>query len=196
MMVAGQGASPEPRDAASPGPSTRRACAWRGRRLPARRGRGPAPAAAGGWPLTARRPTGCHTGRPASGTWTQACHGRSSSGRSGSPRLARTLKLSRHARDQSSWPSRPSRSSNRWSSRCHIPARCQSRSRRQQVTGLPQPSQSVRSSRQGAQCAAGRRCRRERLGHRREGDRRSGMVEWGAAAGWPATAARGRERPR
>jgi hypothetical protein len=65
------------------------------------------------------------------------------------PRLARTLKLSRLARNQSSWPWRPSWSSSTWWSCCHTPARCQSRSRRQQVTGLPQPSWSTGSSPQG-----------------------------------------------
>jgi hypothetical protein len=53
------------------------------------------------------------------------------------------------ARDQSSWPCRPSWSSSTWCSRCHTPARCQSRSRRQQMTELPQPSCRVGSSRQG-----------------------------------------------
>jgi hypothetical protein len=53
------------------------------------------------------------------------------------PRLARTLIESRLARDQSSWPWRPSWSNSWWWSCCHTPARYQSRSRRQQVTGLP-----------------------------------------------------------
>jgi hypothetical protein len=64
-------------------------------------------------------------------------------------RLARTLKLSRLARDQSSWRWRPSWSSSRWWSCCHTPARCQSRSRRQQVTGLPQPQHLRRSRPRG-----------------------------------------------
>jgi hypothetical protein len=55
------------------------------------------------------------------------------------PFLARTLRLSWLARDQSSRPARPSRSSSAWCNRCHTPARCQSRRRRQQVTPLPQP---------------------------------------------------------
>jgi hypothetical protein len=65
------------------------------------------------------------------------------------PRLARTLNESRLARDQSSRPWRLNFSSSRWCSRCQTPARCQSRNRRQQVTGLPQPSSRVGSSRQG-----------------------------------------------
>ena len=68
------------------------------------------------------------------------------------PRLARTLNESRLARDQSSWPWRPSWSSSAWWSCCHTPARCQSRGRR------------------------------------------SGVVAWGAGAGWPATTCRERGR--
>ena len=55
------------------------------------------------------------------------------------PFLAGTLRLSWLARDQSSWPAAPRRSSSVSCRRCHTPARCQSRSRRQQVTPLPQP---------------------------------------------------------
>ncbi len=55
------------------------------------------------------------------------------------PFFARTLRLSWLARDQSSRPAWPSRSNNAWCSRCHTTARCQSRSRRQQVTPLQQP---------------------------------------------------------
>jgi hypothetical protein len=47
--------------------------------------------------------------------------------------LARTLIESTLARDQSIPPSQPSWSNTTWCSRCHTPARCQSRSRRQQV---------------------------------------------------------------
>jgi hypothetical protein len=65
------------------------------------------------------------------------------------PRRARTLTLSMAARDQSTWPSSPSQSSSRWCSCSHTPACCQSRSRRQQVTPLPQPSSLAGSSRQG-----------------------------------------------
>jgi hypothetical protein len=77
-----------------------------------------------------RQPTvaRCRPGRPAGGTSTRPCCGRSGSGRSGSPRLARTLKLSRLVRDQSTWPLRPSSSRSRWCVRCHT-TRCQSRSR-------------------------------------------------------------------
>jgi hypothetical protein len=63
-----------------------------------------------------------------------------------SPPLAGTLEPSRLARDQSIrsvWPNRSSRT--RWS-RCQTPARAQSRSRRQQVTPLPQPSSCGRYS--------------------------------------------------
>jgi hypothetical protein len=63
--------------------------------------------------------------------------------------LARTLSESRLARDQSSWPSRPSWSNSTRCRRRQTPARCQSRRRRQQVTGLPQPSWRAGSSRQG-----------------------------------------------
>jgi hypothetical protein len=107
------------------------------------------------------------------------------------PRLARTLNESRQARDQSSWPWRPSASSSRWCSRCQTPARCQSRRRRQQVTGLPQPSSRVGNSRQGCRCAAGKRCLPGRRGRRRGDGRRSGVVGWAAAVGSPATAVRG-----
>jgi hypothetical protein len=55
------------------------------------------------------------------------------------PPLAGTNRLSRHARDQSIWSARPRRSRSAWCSRSHTPAWCQSRSRRQQVTPLPQP---------------------------------------------------------
>jgi hypothetical protein len=56
------------------------------------------------------------------------------------PLFAGTSRLSRHARDQSIWSAIPRRSSRTWCSRSQTPARCQSRSRRQQVTPLPQPS--------------------------------------------------------
>jgi hypothetical protein len=65
------------------------------------------------------------------------------------PRRARTLTESIAARDQSTWPSSPSQSNSRWCKASHTPAACQSRSRRQQVTGLPQPSSRAGSSRQG-----------------------------------------------
>jgi serine/threonine protein kinase len=65
------------------------------------------------------------------------------------PRRARTLTLSMAALDQSTWPSSPSQSSSRWCSCSQTPACCQSRSRRQQVTPLPQPSSRAGSSRQG-----------------------------------------------
>lgn len=55
------------------------------------------------------------------------------------PLFAATVALSTLARDQSIVSASPSRSSRvRWS-RCHTPAACQSRRRRQQVTPLPQP---------------------------------------------------------
>ena len=68
-------------------------------------------------------------------------------GRIGADRLVRSaplfagiLEASRLARDQSMVSAFPNRSSTaRWS-RCHTPACCHSRSRRQQVTPLPQPS--------------------------------------------------------
>jgi len=55
------------------------------------------------------------------------------------PLFAGTRRLSRLARDQSISSAMPSRSSSTRCSRAHTPARCQSRSRRQQVTPLPQP---------------------------------------------------------
>jgi hypothetical protein len=55
------------------------------------------------------------------------------------PPLARTLALSTLARDQSMASRAPKRSSSTRCSRCHTPARCQSRRRRQQVMPLPQP---------------------------------------------------------
>ena len=63
------------------------------------------------------------------------------------PFLARTLALSRLARDQSIRSAPPSLSSRaRWRA-CQTPAACQSRRRRQLVAPLPQPSSSGRSSR-------------------------------------------------
>jgi hypothetical protein len=56
------------------------------------------------------------------------------------PPGAGTLAESREARDQSSRPASLSRWSKVWCSRSHTPACCQSRSRRQQVMPLPQPS--------------------------------------------------------
>jgi len=56
------------------------------------------------------------------------------------PLLAGTDAASMLARDQSIRPRLPSRSSRRWWRRSQTPAACQSRSRRQQVTPLPQPS--------------------------------------------------------
>jgi hypothetical protein len=53
------------------------------------------------------------------------------------------------ARDQSIWPSSPSQASSRWWSCSQTPAACQARSRRQQVTRLPQPSARAGNSRQG-----------------------------------------------
>ena len=62
------------------------------------------------------------------------------------PFLARTLVLSRLARDQSIPSRSPSRSKRtRWS-RCQTPASCQVRKRRQQVMPLPQPISWGRSS--------------------------------------------------
>ena len=55
------------------------------------------------------------------------------------PLFAGTLRLSRLARDQSSWSALPSRSKSVRCKRSHTPACCQSRSRRQQLTPLPQP---------------------------------------------------------
>src|SRR6266511_2754539 len=55
-----------------------------------------------------RPPMEYHRDLSAGGTWTRACRGLSGSGRLARPRLARTLNESRLARDQSSWPSRPS----------------------------------------------------------------------------------------
>jgi hypothetical protein len=56
------------------------------------------------------------------------------------PPLAATLEPSRLARDQSIRSASPSRSSSTRCKRCHTPACCQSRKRRQQVTPLPHPS--------------------------------------------------------
>ena len=64
------------------------------------------------------------------------------------PLLARTLRLSRLARPQSMAASSPNQFSSVSCSRCQTPACCQSRSRRQQVVPLPQPS-SLASNRQG-----------------------------------------------
>src|SRR5437870_1153359 len=56
------------------------------------------------------------------------------------PLFAGTLEASRLARDQSIASAPPNRSSRtRWR-RCQTPAWCHSRSRRQQLTPLPQPS--------------------------------------------------------
>jgi hypothetical protein len=55
------------------------------------------------------------------------------------PLLAATLVLSKLARDQSIRLASPSPSSKIWWSLQQTPASCQSRSRRQQVTPLPQP---------------------------------------------------------
>jgi len=55
------------------------------------------------------------------------------------PLFAGTVRLSRLARDQSSRSALPNRSSSVWCKRSHTPACCQARSRRQQVTPLPQP---------------------------------------------------------
>jgi hypothetical protein len=64
----------------------------------------------------------------------------------GSPLLAGTDAESMLARDQSMRPRLPSRSSNRWCNRSHTPAAFQSRSRRQHVTPLPQPSSAGNAS--------------------------------------------------
>jgi hypothetical protein len=56
------------------------------------------------------------------------------------PLLAGMLAESSAARDQSMRPRLPSRSSRSRCSRSHTPARCQSRSLRQQVEPLPQPN--------------------------------------------------------
>ncbi len=56
------------------------------------------------------------------------------------PFLARRLALSTETRDQSSAPSAPRRSRIARCSACQTPAICQSRSRRQHVLPLPQPS--------------------------------------------------------
>jgi hypothetical protein len=64
------------------------------------------------------------------------------------PLFARTLKLSRLDRLQSMAASSPSQLRSLSCSRCQTPACCQSRSRRQHVVPLPQPS-SVGKSRHG-----------------------------------------------
>jgi putative spermidine/putrescine transport system substrate-binding protein len=64
------------------------------------------------------------------------------------PFLARTLRLSALARDQSMAASSPSQFKSRSCSFCQTPTACQSRNRLQQVMPLPQPS-SFGSSRQG-----------------------------------------------
>lgn len=56
------------------------------------------------------------------------------------PFLAAMLALSSEARDQSSLSAPCKRASNSWWRRSQTPAACQSRSRRQQVIPLPQPS--------------------------------------------------------
>jgi hypothetical protein len=62
------------------------------------------------------------------------------------PKTARTEQLSKIALDQSISPARPSSSSSRRQTLSQIPARCQSRRRRQQVIPLPQPSSCGRYS--------------------------------------------------
>src|SRR5512132_1420893 len=70
------------------------------------------------------------------------------------PRLARTLMVSTLARDQSSRPCSPRRSStSRWSW-SNTPASAHSVSRRQQVAGEPQPSSRAGSSRHGVEVRA------------------------------------------
>jgi hypothetical protein len=64
------------------------------------------------------------------------------------PLFARTLKLSTLARDQAMRASSPSQFRRCSWSRCQTPASCQSRSRRQHVVPLPQPS-SIGNKRQG-----------------------------------------------
>ena len=64
------------------------------------------------------------------------------------PLFARTLRLSTLARDQSMAASSPSQLSSLVCNRSQTPASCQSRSRRQHVVPLPQPS-SFGSNRQG-----------------------------------------------
>jgi hypothetical protein len=56
------------------------------------------------------------------------------------PLFAGTIEPSRLARDQSTWSAPPNRSRSARCRRCHTPACCQSRKRRQHVTPLPQPS--------------------------------------------------------
>ncbi len=62
------------------------------------------------------------------------------------PLLAATLAESSQARDQSSLSASAKRCSSVWCRRSHTPACCQSRSRRQQVIPLPQPSSWGKSS--------------------------------------------------
>lgn len=62
------------------------------------------------------------------------------------PPTARTLALSTTARDQSIRLAACSRASSTSCSRCHTPAACQSRSRRQQVIPQPQPISCGRNS--------------------------------------------------
>jgi hypothetical protein len=70
------------------------------------------------------------------------------------PRLARTLMVSTLARDQSSRPATPSRSStSRWRA-SNTPARAHSSKRRQTVAGEPQPSSLAGSSRHGVEVRA------------------------------------------
>jgi hypothetical protein len=62
-----------------------------------------------------------------------------------SPLFGRVLAESTDALDQSMRPACPNRSSSARRRRCHTPASCQSRSRRQQVTPLqPNSSGSIR----------------------------------------------------
>src|SRR6266508_3073758 len=63
----------------------------------------------------------------------------------GAPFFAGMLAESSAARDQLIWSASPRRWSSSRSSRRHTPAACQSRSRRQQVVPLPQPSSAGRS---------------------------------------------------
>ena len=119
-------------------------------RSPARRPPwAPAAGNRGCWQPTAPPPAAARWRRSAGGTWTRAWLGRPGLRQPVPPRRARTLTESIAARDQSTWPSSPSQSSSRWCRASQTPACCQSRSRRQQVTPLPQPSSRAGSSRQG-----------------------------------------------
>jgi hypothetical protein len=103
------------------------------------------------------------------------------------PKTARMLWLSTQAFSQSIRPARPRRSSRVRSNFFHTPRRCQSRSRRQQVTPEPQPISWGRSS-QGMPL---RRTKTIPVKHARSSTggrpRLPGLALWRGSRGWTAS---------